>query len=468
MWRICSQCGLRTDDEVCPDDGTTTEQIRSHTQFPGRLQNGYMLRDQYRVEGLVGVGGMGVVYKAVHNITHQPVAIKVLWQDLANNPQEVRRFTREARAASILTHPNTVRVYDFGRDERSDAIYMVMEFLVGRKLSDLLSETPVLPPTRAVHITAQVCKSLEEAHSKGIVHRDLKPDNIFLQDVAGEKDFVKVLDFGLAKFVKGNFERDNLTKTGYVVGSPEYMAPEQAIGSSVGPAADLYSLGIVLYEILTGDLPFDAVSTAQVLRKHIMDRVPDMPEGIRNNIPPKLETVVLRCLEKDPADRPPSAEVLRIQLLQAQDRRRHGPSETIVLADEPVDTQEIPSGGAAAVEAPGAVAGAVIHPDGTGTDLSPRDPNSVSLADADSAWSDAEELGRRTTSPGGSANQLADADLLQDGRAATGGNVPENVDAAALRRLIEAEGEVPISGWMLVGIGVAAAAAVLVAALALK
>lgn len=464
MWRICSQCGLRTDDEVCPDDGVSTEQIRSHTEFPGRLQNGYMLRDQYRIEGLVGVGGMGVVYKAVHSITHQPVAIKVLWRDLADNPQEVRRFTREARAASILTHPNTVRVYDFGRDERSDSIYMVMEFLVGRKLSDLLAETPVIAPTQAVHITAQVCKSLEEAHAKGIVHRDLKPDNIFLQDVAGEKDFVKVLDFGLAKFVTGNFERDNLTKTGYVVGSPEYMAPEQAIGSNVGPAADLYSVGILLYEILTGDLPFDAVSTAQVLRKHIMDRVPDMPVGIRSNIPSKLEAVVLRCLEKDPADRPPSAEVLRIHLLQAQDRRRRGPSPSETPDDGPVDTQETAKKGRVAVEAPGAIAGTVLHEDGTGTDLSPRSKNAQV---APSPQGGAVDSDRVNPPPA-----IHNGHPLPSGPKTTrqpAGRMPDNSAGSPVSDGESLEdGEAPVSGWMLVGIGVAAAGAVLIAALLLK
>ena len=372
MWRICTQCGTRTNDMACPQDASLTEVIASETRFPGRLPHRHVLRGQYRVDTLIGVGGMGAVYRAEHHLTQQLVAIKVLWRDLAGNPAEVKRFTREARAASVLTHPNTVRVYDFGRDEETDAIYMVMEFLEGAKLADVLRKTPVLDPGRVVHIGTQCCKALEEAHSKSLVHRDLKPDNIFLQEVAGESDFVKVLDFGLAKFVKGDFERDTLTKSGYVVGSPEYMAPEQAIGSEIGPAVDIYSLGIVLYECLTGDLPFDAETTAQVLRKHIMEEVPRMFEGRDHNIPPALDRLVMQCLQKDPKARPPSAESLRIQLLKAYDRRRHDRGEepepagaTDTADDVPVfnddgDDDDLPTG--PLVRAPGALSRRVDTP----------------------------------------------------------------------------------------------------------
>ena len=374
MWRICPSCGYRGDEPNCPDDGVELETVRENTGFPGRLWPGQVLRDQYDISALVGVGGMGAVYQGRHRITRQDVAIKVLWRDLASRAAEVRRFTREARAASILTHPNTVRVYDFGRDEQTDSIFMVMEYLVGQKLSDAQRTSPRFGPERAVHVVAQICKSLEEAHRKGIVHRDLKPDNIFLQEVPGERDFVKVLDFGLAKFVSGDVERDSLTRTGYVVGSPEYMAPEQAIGSEVGPAADLYACGIILFELLDGDLPFDAETTAQVLRKHIMERPPAMRPDPKHPIPATLERVIQRCLSKDPADRPPTAEALRVLILQAHDRRRRPPSqpiEPLVLPAAPPDTTMIPIaslGGDEApvqVSAPGAVAGEVLRPDGT-------------------------------------------------------------------------------------------------------
>ena len=324
MWRICSTCGNRTDSFACEKDGNETQTIRADTEFPGRLHRGDVLLDHYEVEDLVGVGGMGAVYRGEQKLTKQKVAIKVLWRDLAADPLEVKRFSREARAASLLAHPNSVRVFDFGSDPKTRSLFIIMEFLSGQKLSDVLRVTPILDPVRTVHIAAQVAKALEEAHRKGVVHRDIKPDNIFLQDVAGEEDFAKVLDFGLAKFVTGDFERDNLTRIGYVVGSPEYMAPEQASGGDVGPAADLYSLGIVLYECLTGRLPFDASTTAEVLRMHILEgprRLIGVGDGTER-IPPALEEVVLRCLEKDPDVRPPSADTLRIQLLQACDRRR--------------------------------------------------------------------------------------------------------------------------------------------------
>jgi serine/threonine protein kinase len=367
VWRICSQCGLRGDEAVCPDCNVELETIREHTSFPGRLWPGHVIRDQYDVGALIGVGGMGAVYRGRHRITRQDVGIKVLWSDLAENTAEVRRFTREARAASVLTHPNTVRVYDFGRDDRSGAIFMIMEFLDGQKLSDVLRETPVMPAERAVHIVSQVCKSLEEAHRKGIVHRDLKPDNIFLQEVPGENDFVKVLDFGLAKFVTGDVERDSLTRSGYVVGSPEYMAPEQAIGSDVGPAADIYAAGIMLYEMLSGDLPFDAETTAQVLRKHILEGPPRMHAEGGAAISPALERVVMRCLEKDPADRPPSAEALRVLLLQAYDRRRRREpiAPVVPLVLDVGDTTTIAKPAPAVdVVAPGAIAGEILRTDG--------------------------------------------------------------------------------------------------------
>ncbi len=323
MWRICSQCGNRTDAFVCDRDQNPTEIIRADTEFPGRLHQGDVLLNHYVVADLVGVGGMGAVYKGQQRETHQAVAIKVLWRDLAADTVEVRRFTREARAASLLAHPNVVRVIDFGSDAKSKSLFIIMEYLVGAKLSDTLRVAPMLEPARVVHICAQVCKALEEAHRRGIIHRDVKPDNIFLQEVAGERDFAKILDFGLAKFITGEYERDQLTRSGFVVGSPEYMAPEQASGSPVGPSADLYSLGVVLYECLTGRLPFDAASTAEVLRKHILEGPPRLiGEPGTEHIPLALEEVVLRCLAKDPAERPPTADTLRIQLLQACDRRK--------------------------------------------------------------------------------------------------------------------------------------------------
>ena len=323
MWRICQECGHRGEQHACPRNHGALVEIRADTTFPGRLRRDDVLLARYVVHDLIGVGGMGAVYRGQQRETHQAVAIKVLWRDLAAAPTEVKRFTREARAASLVAHPNSVRVFDFGTDPRTHSLFIIMELLSGHKLSDVLRHTPVLEPVRAVHICTQVCKALEEAHRHGIVHRDIKPDNIFLQELAGEHDFAKILDFGLAKFVTGNYERNDLTRPGFVVGSPEYMAPEQAAGSVVGPAADIYAIGVVMYELLTGRLPFNAHSTADLLRQHILEN-PERIIGLPGTeaVPLMLEQVVLRCLAKDPEERPATADTLRVQLLQACDRRR--------------------------------------------------------------------------------------------------------------------------------------------------
>lgn len=364
MWRICNQCGHRTDAETCPKDGLATEVIRADTEFPGRLHRGERLVERFEIHDLVGVGGMGAVYSGLQRETHQRVAIKVLWQDLAREEIEVKRFAREARATSLLAHPNAVRVFDFGLDPVSNSLFIVMEFLIGQKLSDVLRKEPQFNPVRAVHIAAQVCKALEEAHRKGIVHRDIKPDNIFLQEVAGEQDFAKILDFGLAKFISGERERDELTRSGFVVGSPEYMAPEQAAGSEVGPLSDIYSLGVVLYEALTGRLPFDAPNTAELLRRHLLEEPqPILGQPGTELVPPALAAVVERCLAKDPADRPRTADELRIQLLIACDRRRQNLSGAVA-----------PLGlGGGLVEAP------------TALDASPTQPGAARPAVADTA-----------------------------------------------------------------------------------
>ena len=357
MWRICPTCGIRTDALSCDTDACPTEVIRADSEFPGRLHRGDVLLDHYVVHDLVGVGGMGAVYRGQQRETLQSVAIKVLWRDLAADPIEVKRFTREARAASLLAHPNAVRVVDFGSDSRTKALFIIMEFLVGQKLSDVLRREPIMDPVRVVHVVAQVCKALEEAHRKGVVHRDVKPDNIFLQDVAGERDFAKLLDFGLAKFIRADVMEGQLTRSGFVVGSPEYMAPEQASGSPVGPAADIYSVGIVLYECLSGRLPFDASTTAEVLRMHILKGAPPLvgPPGTEN-IPPALEEVVMRCLEKDPGLRPPTADALRIELLKACDRRKLNVQVKMVGPTIVVAPGSLEEAGAS-LQAPGSTAG---------------------------------------------------------------------------------------------------------------
>jgi serine/threonine-protein kinase len=364
--------------------------IRAETEFPGRLHRGETLVDRFDIHDLIGVGGMGAVYSGIQRETHQRVAIKVLWQDLAKEDVEVKRFAREARATSLLAHPNAVRVFDFGQDPTTHSLFIVMEFLIGQKLSDVLRFQPQFSPVRAVHIAAQVCKALEEAHRKGIVHRDIKPDNIFLQEVAGEQDFAKILDFGLAKFVSGEVERDELTRSGYVVGSPEYMAPEQAAGAHVGPLSDIYSLGVVLYEALTGKLPFEAASTAELLRRHLLEAPPPLlSHAGTEQVPPALATVVERCLAKDPLDRPHTADALRVALLTACDRRRQNLSSSfsapVVVGGGgqlPATTDDLSA--ATAVAAPTSVEGQVSNAAGGDTTRTPvlaAPANKEALAD---------------------------------------------------------------------------------------
>ena len=395
MWRICTICGARTDAFVCDKDGNQTDTIRSDSVFPGRLFPDETLLENYSVGDLIGVGGMGAVYRGEQKTTRQQVAIKVLWRDLAKDPVEVKRFTREARAASLLAHPNSVRVFDFGVDAKTQALCMIMEHLVGQKLSDALRRSPVLDPIRTVHIVSQVAKALEESHRKGIVHRDIKPDNIFLQEIAGERDFAKILDFGLAKFVTGDYERDQLTRSGYVVGSPEYMAPEQASGGEVSAAADIYSLGIVLFECLTGRLPFDATTTAEVLRKHILQGPPRLisPDNeYTRDIPMALEDVVLRCLDKDPANRPATADALRIQLLQACDRRRLNTVPNMTLPGMVVAPTSVEESGMTAI--PSVRTSALLRPwTAPGSNGSP--PQQTDRESGDGTVSFAEALARR-------------------------------------------------------------------------
>ncbi|MBI5610755.1 MAG: serine/threonine protein kinase [Deltaproteobacteria bacterium] len=344
--RICCICGHRSSAFLCARDGTPTAVIEQHTDFPGRLLRGDQLLGRFMVDELIGVGGMGAVYRGVQLGTRKSVAIKVLWRDLAGDPIEIKRFGREARVAGMINHPNVVKVIDFGADTASNSLFIVMEFLVGQKLSDVMKRTPALPAARTVHIVAQTCKALAETHRKGVVHRDIKPDNIFLQDVAGKRDFVKLLDFGLSILAAPDPAEKPLTKPGYVVGSPEYIAPEQAAGDPVGPAADLYALGVVLYECLSGRLPFYGSSNQELLRKHIINVPPPLvaPVGAEP-ISEALQRVVMRCLEKDPSLRPANAEALEAELQRA--------------CDPSVPRSTGPAAVAVAVQAPGSVEAAV-------------------------------------------------------------------------------------------------------------
>ena len=326
--RICPQCREQTEDTQCPNDGFSTVPLRFYSSVePPDPLVGQVFEGRYRVEALLGRGGFGSVYRAIQlAISGRPVALKVLRRDLAQSLEQVGRFQREAHAASRLMHPNTIRVIDFGQTEQGD-LFLVTELLLGEPLSRVMRRERCLPVDRTVHIVSQVCKSLAEAHDAGIVHRDIKPDNIFLHEVRGETDLVKVLDFGVAKLAATEGSPSSLTQTGAVVGSPAYMAPEQALGKRVDGRTDLYAVGVVLYEMLGGRLPFLSEQILELLTAHVVSPVPPLRNLV--DVPAALSDLVHECLAKDPDDRPASADELRERLeavVGAPQRRQSTPA----------------------------------------------------------------------------------------------------------------------------------------------
>jgi eukaryotic-like serine/threonine-protein kinase len=266
---------------------------------------------RYRIMGILGEGGMGRVYNGEQQMgtSVRKVAVKTLLSQFAKDPQTVARFMREVGTVSELEHPNTIKVYDFGQIEGSGELYIAMELLQGQSLDDLVSGGQAVPPERVDRILGQVCGSLQEAHDKGIVHRDLKPANIFLTTRAGEEDVVKVLDFGIAKRdSKDSKQEQKLTQQGTILGTPPYMSPEQFTGKELDPRSDIYSLGVVVYEMLTGRLPFEADTPWQWMTQHMSAQpFPFETIPMAANVPHKMKQAVMRALAKDPAQRPESA-----------------------------------------------------------------------------------------------------------------------------------------------------------------
>jgi serine/threonine-protein kinase len=288
---------------------------------------GKVIADRYRLEARIGQGGMGVVYRATHVLLDRQVALKLVSGRI--DDVTAKRFEREAKSASRLDHENCVRVLDFGVD--TVGLYLVMELLDGRELKRELA-AGALPATRVAEIGRQVARALAHAHEAGLVHRDLKPDNVFLAR-RGDGEVAKILDFGLARAVEAGA---TLTDAGIVFGTPEYMSPEQISGGRVDTPSDVYALGVLLYHMATGMLPFHAADFAGMLAAHL-DAAPVPPERRRPDlpIPPALSAVILRCLAKDPAARPTAKEV-EDELGRPMPARRPPPP----VADEP-PTQEL-------------------------------------------------------------------------------------------------------------------------------
>ncbi|HLK92285.1 MAG TPA: serine/threonine-protein kinase [Polyangia bacterium] len=276
--------------------------------MPGRVIAG-----NFRIDGLIGSGAMGNVYKAEQLSLGKQVAIKVLHPHLMGDEKLVGRFKREAKSASLLNHPNSIQIIDSGQD-RDGTLYIAMELLTGRDLSQVLRDEFPLPLPRVVRILSQVLSALEEAHAQGVIHRDLKPSNIMLIQRRDEKDFVKVCDFGIAKATLS--EADDraamLTIQGLVCGTPEYMAPEQARAEPLDGRADLYSAAVILYQMVTGDIPFRADSPMAIVSRHLVE-TPVAPSKRRPDLrlPKIVDDVVMRGLEKEREMRYPSAVAFR-------------------------------------------------------------------------------------------------------------------------------------------------------------
>jgi serine/threonine protein kinase len=302
---------------------------------PSTLESGTIV-GEYRVEGKLGEGGMAVVYSAVHPLIGKKAAIKVMSPILSADAGAVARFALEARSVNRIGHPNIVDVFSFGRlpDGRS---YFVMEWLQGETLYERLwKQHGPLPLTDVINILDQICDALEATHEKGIIHRDLKPANVFLCPVRGRQDLVKLLDFGVAKLAHHEMS-PKWTSAGSVVGTPDYISPEQARGRDVDGSTDLYSLGVMAYEMVLGRQPFISDNPADAIQMHLCAS-PPRPSILWKQIPPYLEALLLKLLAKDPAERATLAEVratlgrLKPTVTQALDRIADAPPPVAPLS----------------------------------------------------------------------------------------------------------------------------------------
>ena len=317
---------------------------------------GTVISGRFRVDDLIGQGGMGKVYRARHLALDRTIVLKMLKPQLLEDPTLVGRFEREAKAASRLNHPNVIQVLDFGRLENDGTLYIVMEHVQGKDLRLVLRDDWPLAEERLCNIMAQVCSALGEAHVNDVIHRDLKPENVMVEARRDQPDHVKVLDFGIAKILGPDVpalprqgavrvaegDQPGLTRHDVVCGTPQYMAPEQATGSALDERCDLYAVGVILYQMTTGHLPFDGASAMEVLTRHVNEapvpprqRQPDAP------ISEAMERLILRSLEKDPAKRPQTAEQFRDELLAVPDQARSAARATTPSRS----TTPVPGGG---------------------------------------------------------------------------------------------------------------------------
>jgi serine/threonine protein kinase len=315
--RYCTQCGFELKKvptqaayfESGSERKTLSEVRQDH---PADHMVGRTIDHKYFLESRLGVGGMGAVYRAKRLHIGDIVAIKILNSEQTADPRAVERFHREAKVGARLRHPNAVTVYDFGISE-DKLVYFVMELVEGDNLRSIIMKTGQMSQTEATDILVQVCSALDEAHRKGVVHRDLKPENILVQPTSTGRR-VKVLDFGIASL--RSLTVDKLTHTGSIVGTPHYMSPEQCMGEEVDGRSDIYSLGIILYEMLTGTVPFDSTTPTAIAIQQV-NKVPPSLRELNPSVSPQVEAVVMHALMKWPKERPQTASAFAQELLAA-------------------------------------------------------------------------------------------------------------------------------------------------------
>ena len=300
---VCPKCGEQNPQlgGKCPRDDSyyVHEEALKHAETDPRI--GTISADKYVIVGRISKGGMGAVYRAIQMPVEREVAFKVLRTEMEDSDQGRDRFVREARAISRLTHPNIITLYDFGF-EATGHPYMVMEYAPGKDLAKWI-RTEELTLERVIHVIKQLLSALEEAHSQGIVHRDLKPENMIVVPTGSDPDFVKLLDFGIARVITETSTR-GLTREGEVFGTPHYMAPEQAQGAKeVGPPADIYAVGIMLYEMITGEAPFDAPTPLAVLLMHLNEPLPDIIPQDGMDLPEMVRAIIVKACAKNVNER---------------------------------------------------------------------------------------------------------------------------------------------------------------------
>ena len=314
--KTCPTCGREYPDTttLCPADGEVLKRVGNEDRLIGQV-----LAGKYRIEDKIDEGGMGCVYRATHVLMEKVIAVKVLHPALAADDKIVARFTREAKAASRISHPHAINVTDFGESENG-VVYLVMEYLRGRTLKDIVRSGGPMTLARTTEIVRQVAGALDVAHAEGVVHRDLKSDNIMLDEATGG-DWAKVLDFGIAKIQQTErniHETDpGLTAPNLIIGTPQYMSPEQCSqASDIDARSDIYSFGIIIYEMLAGHVPFTGDSPTAIMMKHIQDAPPSILDE-RKDLPAEVGRVVARALAKRPEDRFQTAGGLALALAEA-------------------------------------------------------------------------------------------------------------------------------------------------------